>query len=67
MTTTQTMKAVQLFEHGDPSVLQYIDVPMPDVGGEDVLIRVHATSINQWDLRYRSGKLPPNPLPGRPA
>lgn len=61
------MKAVRLFEHGDPSVLQYVDVPIPEVGDDDVLIRVRATSINQWDLRYRSGKLPPNPLPGRPA
>lgn len=60
------MKAVRLFEHGPPSVLQYVDVDMPEIGERDVLIKVHATSINQWDLRYRSGKLPPNPLPGRP-
>lgn len=61
------MKAVRLFEHGDPSVLQYVDVPEPEVRDDDVVIRVRATSINQWDLRYRAGKLPPNPLPGRPA
>lgn len=66
-TGTNTMKAVRLFEHGGPSVLKYVDVPVPEVGDDDVLIRVRATSINQWDLRYRSGKLPPNPLPGRPA
>ncbi len=60
------MKAVRLFEHGGPTVLQYVDVPMPVVGDDEVLIRVRATSINQWDLRYRAGKLPPNPLPGRP-
>jgi putative oxidoreductase len=40
---------------------------MPAVGGDDVLIRVHSVAINQWDLRYRAGMLPPNPLPGRPA
>lgn len=61
-----TMKAVRLFEHGGPEVLTYLDVLMPDVGPDDVLIRVHFTAINQWDLRYRAGKLPPNPLPGRP-
>jgi putative oxidoreductase len=60
------MKAVRLFEHGAPTVLKFIDVPMPEVGDDDVLVCVRATSINQWDLRYRSGKLPPNPLPGRP-
>jgi NADPH:quinone reductase-like Zn-dependent oxidoreductase len=65
-TPVVTMKAVRLFEHGGPEVLQYLDVPMPEVGDDDVLIRVHATALNHWDLRYRAGKLPP-PLPGRPA
>ncbi|MDQ6945611.1 MAG: alcohol dehydrogenase catalytic domain-containing protein [Actinomycetota bacterium] len=60
------MKAVRLFEHGDPTVLRYVDVPVPDFGPRDVLIKVHATALNHWDLRYRAGKLPPNPLPGRP-
>ncbi len=67
MTFARTMKAVRLYEHGDPTVLKYEDVPAPEIGDGEVLIRVHATAINQWDLRYRSGKLPPNPLPGRPA
>jgi NADPH:quinone reductase-like Zn-dependent oxidoreductase len=57
------MKAVRLFAHGGPEVLTYPDVPMPEVGGQDVLIRVRGVAINQWDLRYRAGKLPPNPLP----
>ncbi|MCA2256006.1 alcohol dehydrogenase catalytic domain-containing protein [Mycobacterium intracellulare] len=61
------MKAVRLFAHGGPEVLTYLDVPVPDVADCDVLIRIHYASINQWDLRYRAGKLPPNPLPGRPA
>ena len=63
---TRTMKAVRLFVHGDPSVLKYVDAEVPEVGDDDVLIRVHATAINQWDIRYRKGNLPPNPLPGRP-
>jgi NADPH:quinone reductase-like Zn-dependent oxidoreductase len=63
----QTMKAVHLSRHGGPEVLEYIDVPMETPGPDEVLIKVHATAVNQWDLRYRSGKLPPNPLPGRPA
>lgn len=62
---SRTMKAVRLFEHGDPSVLQYVDVPVPDVGPHDVLVRVRAAAINMWDLRYRAGQLPPIPLPGR--
>lgn len=62
----QQMKAVRLFAHGGPEVLTCLDVPMPEVGDHDVLIRVRSVAINQWDLRYRAGKLPPNPLPGRP-
>ena len=55
----QTMMAVRLFEHGGPEVLKYLDVPIPEVGADEVLIRVRATSINSWDLRYRAGALPP--------
>lgn len=60
------MKAIRLFEHGGPEVLRHVEVPLPDMDEDSVLIRVRATAINQWDLRYRAGKLPPNPLPGRP-
>ncbi|MEU3010166.1 quinone oxidoreductase family protein [Nocardia asteroides] len=61
-----TMKAVRIYEHGGPEVLRYVDVPMEHPGPGEVLVKVRATAVNQWDLRYRSGKLPPNPLPGRP-
>ncbi|WP_433566735.1 quinone oxidoreductase family protein [Nocardia sp. CA-151230] len=64
--TEKTMKAVWLFECGGPDVLSYMDVPMPTVGADEVLIRVHATSVNSWDLRYRAGNLP-SALPGRAA
>lgn len=56
-----TMKAVRLFEYGDPSVLRYVDVPLPDLAPDDVLVRVRATSVNRWDLRYRQGLLTPPP------
>ncbi|MEE6169693.1 MULTISPECIES: quinone oxidoreductase family protein [unclassified Mycolicibacterium] len=59
------MKAVRLFHHGGPEVLMYTDVPVPEVGPDEVLIRVHATSVNSWDLRYRAGNLPSKPIPGR--
>ncbi|MEE6169683.1 MULTISPECIES: alcohol dehydrogenase catalytic domain-containing protein [unclassified Mycolicibacterium] len=64
-TSAATMQAIRLFEHGDPSVLRLVEVPMPAVGPDDVLIRVRATALNRWDLNYRAGLLPP-PLPGRP-
>jgi NADPH:quinone reductase-like Zn-dependent oxidoreductase len=46
------MKGVRLYEHGDPTVLRYDDVPVPDIGPGDVLVKVHATALNHWDLRY---------------
>lgn len=64
--TSSTMHAVRLYSHGGPEVLRYEEVPLPQVGPSDVLVRVRATSVNSWDLRYRRGLLP-KPLPGRPG
>jgi NADPH:quinone reductase-like Zn-dependent oxidoreductase len=63
------MMAVRFFEYGDPSVLQYVEVPLPEIEADEVLVRVRATSVNNWDLNYRKGLLtappgrPPLPLP----
>jgi len=56
-----TMMAVRLFEYGDPDVLRYVEVPLPEFGPDEVLVRVRATSITRWDLRYRQGLLTPPP------
>ncbi|MEM7536096.1 MAG: zinc-binding dehydrogenase [Chloroflexota bacterium] len=48
-----TMKAVIFHEHGDPSVLRYEDVPMPEVRPDDVLIKVLAIGVNRNDLWAR--------------
>jgi NADPH:quinone reductase-like Zn-dependent oxidoreductase len=49
------MKAVVFAEHGGPDVLRYQDVPDPKVGPGEVLIEVHATSINHIDIFLRRG------------
>ena len=50
------MKAVRLYEHGPPKNLKYEEnVPDPQVGGDDVLVSVAATSINPVDWKMRSG------------
>ncbi|TAJ11508.1 zinc-binding alcohol dehydrogenase family protein [Marinilabiliaceae bacterium JC017] len=66
------MKAVRIFEHGDVDVLKYDDYPMPEVGEYDVLVKVMATSVSGWDLKYRRGdfyhlKEGAGALPGRKA
>lgn len=64
------MKAVRLLAHGGPEVLTYGDFPRPDLGPGDVLVRVLATTVSRWDVKYRIGagggfKLPMQP--GRDA
>ena len=49
------MKAVGLFEFGDPDVLQVVDVPTPAVPEGAVLVQVDATPVNPTDLTFRRG------------
>ena len=49
------MKAIVYDRHGGPEVLQYRDVPIPEVSPVDVLIRVKATALNYNDIWGREG------------
>ena len=49
------MKAVRIHTYGGSDVLTYEDVPRPSPGEGEILIRVHATSINPFDVALRSG------------
>lgn len=49
------MKAAVFFEHGPIETLQYADVPTPEPGPGEVLVRVRATAINHLDLFVRQG------------
>jgi NADPH:quinone reductase-like Zn-dependent oxidoreductase len=49
------MKAVLLYSYGDPSQLRYEEVPVPKYGDDEVLVKMHATSINPVDAKIRSG------------
>jgi NADPH:quinone reductase-like Zn-dependent oxidoreductase len=51
----KTMKAVRFHTYGGPEVLVYEDAPIPAVGDGEVLIRVHATSVNPFDCAVRAG------------
>lgn len=50
-----TMKAVRIHEYGGPEVLRYEDAPRPEAGPGEVLIRVHAASVNPVDWKVRAG------------
>ena len=52
-----TMKAVQLLGYGDLDQLVYRDVPVPEPGPGQVLVKVLGTSVNPVDWKLRLGYL----------
>jgi len=52
------MKAVVITKFGGPEVLAIQEVPTPQPGPGQVLVRVHATALNRADLLQRQGKYP---------
>ena len=63
------MKAVTYREYGSPEVLRVGDVPTPAPGEDEVLVRVVASSVNDYDWHLLTGKPWLNRAPGftRPA
>ncbi len=55
------MKALVVKEFGGPLVLE--DVPVPEPGLDDALIRVRACAVDQFDLTIRDGKFPGSKTP----
>ena len=53
-----TMKAVRIHSFGGPEVMHYEDLPRPEPKQGELLVRVHAASINPVDWKIREGKVP---------
>lgn len=53
------MKAVRIYGFGGPEVLKLEEISQPEPGEGEVLVRVHAASINPVDYKTRSGSYPP--------
>ena len=51
------MRAVLFHEHGGLDKLRLEDVPIPDVGPDEVLVRVRACGVNRLDLLVREGRV----------
>jgi NADPH:quinone reductase-like Zn-dependent oxidoreductase len=50
------MKAVFIERYGGPDLLKYGDLPDPDAGSGEVVIDVHAASVNAADWKVRAGQ-----------
>jgi len=71
------MKAIVYYNYGSPDVLRYAEIEKPDVGDNEVLIKVRAASVNPLDcalkgvpyiFRLAFGLRAPNVTqPGRPG
>jgi NADPH2:quinone reductase len=64
---TNIMKALRFAEFGPPSVLRIEDVPIPEPGDGEVLVRVKAAAINPSDIGNVAGRFKKTTLPRTPG
>ena len=71
MTLPDTMRAIEIAEHGGPEVLRPAERPVPRPRQGEVLIRVRHAGVNRPDVLQRTGNYPLPPgasdLPGLEA
>jgi NADPH:quinone reductase-like Zn-dependent oxidoreductase len=61
------MKALQFSRTGDLAALQYVDLPKPVAGPDEVLIQVKAAGLNPSDVKNVLGRFPYTTLPRVPG
>jgi len=60
------MRVIRVHEYGGPEVLRYDDVPLPEPGVGEALVRIGAVGVNFVDIYQRTG-LYPGQLPMTPG
>src|SRR5262245_22340670 len=50
---TMTMRAISVQRAGGPEVLTEVEVPRPEPGPVEILVRVHAAGVNPTDWKSR--------------
>jgi NADPH:quinone reductase len=62
------MKAIVVHEFGGPEVLKYEEIPTPQLGTGQVLVRLHGVGVNPYDTYMRNGTYAVKPpLPYTPG
>ena len=61
------MKAIRLHELGGPEKLSYEDVPDPEPGSGEIVVRLHNAALNRRDVFITYGQYPGIELPGIPG
>ena len=62
--TLSSMMAWRVHEFGPPNVMRFEQVPRPDPGPREILVKVEAAGVGPWDGWIRAGKSAlPQPLP----
>jgi len=52
------MKAIQFRAHGGPEVLETVELPVPEPGPGEILVRLEAIGVNFIDVYHRTGLYP---------
>jgi NADPH:quinone reductase-like Zn-dependent oxidoreductase len=52
---TKTMRAISVQRAGGPEVLTEVEMPRPEPGPVEILVRVHAAGVNPVDWKQRAG------------
>jgi NADPH:quinone reductase-like Zn-dependent oxidoreductase len=50
-----TVRAAIAERYGTPDVIRLVDLPVPVPAADEVLVRIHATTVNRTDLGVLSG------------
>lgn len=53
--TISIMKTVRIHEYGNSDVLRIEEMPVPQIAADELLIKIHAASVNPVDWQVREG------------